>query len=142
MVSSENLQELIAFLINVGTLAGNELKERWTLKRKERVKNVDLSKKDLSEEEVSEAVQDFLISLKDDDVKQTLELMRRKQKLIYVARRGKLNDEEEYYQGRATLTELELRRDSYDTQIKEKISEIESDFQSLGIHFEKKALGS
>lgn len=82
MLPQETQQAIITFLISVGTLAASELRQRWALKRKEQKSSVDLSKEDVSEQEVSTTVGELLASRNEEDIRQTLDLVQRRRKLI------------------------------------------------------------
>lgn len=135
MLTSETTQAAILFLISIGSLAANELRERWSLRRKKAGKPFDLSTHD--EEEATRVVQELLSQKKDLEVKQVLDLAQRKRKLIYDAQRAKLNDEIEFNEGRIDLTMLELRRERHDQQIRDKLTEIVSDLRAIGVEIEQ-----
>jgi len=136
MLTPETTQVAVMFLISVGSLAASELKERWSLRRKQGA-TVDLSGSDQVESEAISIVQELLSDKSNVDVSRVLDLVERKRKLIYDAQREKLNAEEEYNQGRIILNMLQLRRETCDIQIKSKLSEIEADLKALGLFIEK-----
>jgi len=137
MLTPETTQAAVMFLISVGSLAASELKERWTLRRKQAEVEIDFSQDDTDEVGVSNAVTEILSNKSDVEVNRTLDLVQRKRKLIYDAQREKLNAEEEYNEGRITLNMLQLRKEKSDQQIKEKLAEIEVDLRGLGLDIAK-----
>lgn len=140
MLTPETAQAAVMFLISVGSLAASELKERWSLRRKQQEAQLDLSQQELVQQEAEPAIKELLSAKSDVDVKRTLDLMQRKQKLIYDAQRGKLNTDEEFAEGRITLDMMQLRKERYDQQIKEKLAEIEADLKVLGLFIDKQSI--
>lgn len=137
MLTPETTQSAVMFLISVGALAVNELKERWFLRHKKEEAQIDLSKQGQVEGEAESLVKKLLSEKSDEEVKRVLDLVQRKRKLVYDAQREKLNAEEEYDQGRITLNMLQLRTEKCDQQIKEKLAEVEADLRVLGLNIEK-----
>lgn len=142
MLTAETTQAAFAFLLSVGNLAANELRERWTFRRQKakmsEEKEIDLAQE--NEQEATKSVEILLSDHSETDVKQTLDLVQRKRKLIYDAQRGKLNAEEEFNEGRITLDMFELRKERYNQTIHEKLADIEVDIQSLGIQINKEPI--
>ncbi|MEZ4672284.1 MAG: hypothetical protein R3E39_30630 [Anaerolineae bacterium] len=137
MLTTETTQAAVMFLISIGTLAANELKERWTLMRKKKNGTLDLTDQDQSENDVATAVNELLAGRTEIEVKRTLELVQRRRKLIFDAQREKLFAEEEFNEGRINSSQLQLIRERCDQQIRDKFQEIESDLKGLGLQIEK-----
>lgn len=137
MLTPDTTQAAVMFLISVGSLATSELKERWTLRRKQQQEAVDLSKSGVTEAEVKPIVEELLSAKPEVDVSRTLDLVHRKRKLVYDAQREKLNAKAEHNRGRFTLNELELTEERCDQEIKTLLAGIDSDLQSVGIAIER-----
>jgi len=137
VLTTETTQAAVMFLISIGTLAANELKERWTLMRKKKNGTLDLTDQDQSENDVATAVNELLAGRTEIEVKRTLELVQRRRKLIFDAQREKLFAEEEFNEGRINSSQLQLIRERCDQQIRDKFQEIESDLKGLGLQIEK-----
>lgn len=137
MLTPETTQSVVMFLISVGSLAASELKERWALRRKQQTSPVDLSKSDQIETQIKPILEDLLAAKSDIEVTRTLDLIKRKRKLIYNAQREKLIAEEEYDKGKITSNMLQLQIEDCNTRIRNKLIEIEADLKSLGLYIEK-----
>jgi len=134
MISPEILQVLITFLLSVGSFALNELGQRWALRRKNESEKVDLNENN-SGDKLSKLIEKTLKS--DKEAQRIVDLIERRQKLIYDAKRGMLNDGEQYNQGNISLNMLELRKEDHKRQIEERMLEIENDLHSIGLDIEK-----
>lgn len=120
-------------------MAANELKERWSLKRRNNLGEIDLSEADGKNHTVSEAVEEILSEIQDDLAANTLKLARRKYQLVDSASRGKVAAREEYNEQRMTKLALELNIERYDKEVRELLNEIHLELQSLGLEIERNA---
>lgn len=136
MISPELAETIMVFLISVGTVALNELKERWTLRRKEH-ENVDLGNPEVGREMLP-LIQETLTSQNEERVKRVLDLIKRKEALIYDAQRGKTNTLKALNLGEISRNVFELKTEDYDNQIKELLAQIETDVKSLGFSIDKR----
>lgn len=135
MVSPETIQILIQFLVTTATIAAQELRERWKLRRSQQ--EVDLLEHNADDREVSKMVRDALSDQQEEGVRGILNLMERKKEAIYRAERGKLNHREDYRKGFITADMLELRIEDLDTEIETLLGEIEIHLKSLGLQVDR-----
>ncbi len=135
-LTPETYDVAIKFLIEVGKLAVSELKERWTLARQkatEKKKAIDLSNPVEVQGEAKPLLRDLASDYGEEKIRQVIELVTRKQRLIFEWQQRKIDIEQEYNRQKIDLSSYRLQKRDLDEKIQNTLREIESDFGQLGL---------
>lgn len=128
---------MITFLIEIGRWAMSELKERWTLRRKEQ----ELKLNDMTESQLEAATPEILSSLIADKgqahVERTLERIQSKHYLIQGWKDALVADQQQQQLGAMNLDVLNARKRDFNAKIVTTLREIEADVHALGFTVDK-----
>jgi hypothetical protein len=122
----------IGFLIEIGRWARNELGERWKLRRKQQ--EADLTDQEQAKTQLPALLQDTVTAHSPTEVQRTLDLIQRKRDAIDRARHAKLADREQFDRSEITQAAFEQRTKQHNTTIRDMLTEIQSDLESLGFN--------
>jgi Effector-associated domain 8 len=129
----------LVFLLEVGRWAMSELKERWTLRRKEQ----ELKLNDMTEPQLEAATPQLFNEMIADkghpQVERVLERIRSKRDLIEGWKDALVADQKQAQLGDMSLAVLQAKQRNYNEQITRTLREIEDELRGLGFTVEKSA---
>lgn len=131
---------MITFLMDIGTWAKDELKERWQLKRKSSPA-LDLSDADRVQTDAPQILNEITTTKSAVEVKRVLDLIGEKKELIDQYKQAKVDTLREQMLGRIGEDIVRFRTKDFDKKIQTQMSEIADELKQLGIAIDKEALG-
>jgi len=126
-----------AFLIEVGKWAMTELKERWTLRRKEQTVKLDTLEEQNLEPVLHPLLKELVSDKGEQEVSHRLELIEMKRNLIRGYEKDLIRLEEALRLGHMNYIQVQAQLDDLHDKIKTKLLEIETDLQALGFDVAK-----
>lgn len=127
----------LAFLLEVGRWAMSELKERWTLRRKEQEIALDQLDEPTLATQTPEIVHALIAEKGKVNVDRTLERLQGKRDLIEGWKDALVADQKQHQLGDMSMAVLEAKQRHYHEKIIQTLREIEDDLKSLGFQVEK-----
>lgn len=127
----------LTFLIKVGEWAMNDLKERWTLRRKQQTLQLDtITEPELKQQETA-IVADLVSERGQVNVQRTIERIEGKRDLIEGWKDSLVADQKQAQLGGMNLNVQNARKRDFNEQITTTLREIEADLRAIGFTVEK-----